>query len=460
MFTRHLWIALFAVTLAAPPAGGHQGGQHPPTLEECDDTEISLSWFMLFGTGVEKRSPQNPFKPQTYTIKNDVAAGYAPQATVKLGWALGDIHVTTYDDFIATVTIGSSRSYIYNGNNIPGAWTIKPYIDGWSGMFTITLQHKRCDFSMTARAHWSMENPCATCPVLSCAGVAEIQSIRLRIPVGLTDYGRSSIQLEYLSEQVGNEGVAKLALLGQQGTNGATVHRTDEVITGVQAGEHYATVVPDPSPEDPNRFRIDVSYDKDDPENTIYRQTVVENILLPDDTPALRYTDTASGHTNTHVFTRPDSNTWVLEDDALRRTTKTKLSEAATTRVHRFQVEEKNAAGTYVLVTDRVETETLHTWGWEKTRQVVDPDGEALTTTWDYCDLGEFSGPDGDITGRGSPQLRIPRHRSARSGFLPAHDHPRSIRGPPRGQGNPPPFPLRRTLAHRARRDVGQWRPD
>ena len=402
MFTRPLWIALLTLILAASAASGHQGGQHPPTLDDCDDIELSLVWFRLYGTGIEGQSRQNPLEPQDYTIRNDAGDGYAPKATVKIGWALGSGHVTYYDDFIATISIGNSRSYIYDGNLIPTEWTIKPYIDGWSGIFTVTLQHKTCNFSMTARARWSMENPCATCPILSCAGVAEIKSVKLGIPIGLTDYGHTPVQLEYLSEQIANEGVGKLVLRGPVGDNGVILRRTGEIITSVETGDHQAAVIPDP--DDPNRFSIEVSYDKNDPANTIYRQAIVENIVLPDDTPALRYTDTVAGRTDTHVFTRPDSNTWVLEDNSLRRTTKTKLSESAATRVHRFQVEEKNAAGTYLTVTDRIEHETRYTWGWEKTRGVVDPDGVALTTTWDYYDSPEFSGPYDDITGRGRLQ--------------------------------------------------------
>ena len=77
--------------------------------------------------------------------------------------------------------------------------------------------------------------------------------------------------------------------------------------------------------------------------------------------------------------------------------------------MYRFTTEDRDAANTWVVVSQRDETETKFTWGWILTKSVVDPLGQALTTTWDYYDSSEFSGPNGDVSGRGRLQsLTLP----------------------------------------------------
>ena len=67
------------------------------------------------------------------------------------------------------------------------------------------------------------------------------------------------------------------------------------------------------------------------------------------------------------------------------------MADSATSRTHRIEIEERNVAGTYATVSVREETETLYNWGWDKTREVLDPDGQAVTTIWDHYDETESS---------------------------------------------------------------------
>lgn len=364
MFTRLFRLA--AVFLLFPPASpGHQGGGHPTNLDECEDILYALEWFHLFGTGVEANTSQHPLDPQDYFVSNSAADGEIPSAQVKIAWALGAQHETTYDDFYVMVSIGDSRKYFGEGNNIGTSYQINPIIDGWMGTMTVQIQHKRCAFSMQAQAHWAFEKPgepqCESCATLTCDGRGEIKSVDIGIPLGPVRFGEKRIELGYESDGVTNEGHAKLAVLGPVGPNDASLTKVGDLITAVTTGNHLSRIQNIPSAEDPEKIRVDVSYDKTDPDNTIYRTSFLESFTTP--TPSYRYTDTVNGRTTVRSFAQPSGDTWTLTEDDLQRTTKTKLSESLSSRKYRFTTEERDAANTWVVVSQRDETETKYTWG-------------------------------------------------------------------------------------------------
>ena len=402
MFTRFTRLALF-LCLLAPSSPAHQGGNHPTGYDSCEDIYYALEWFHLYGEGVESATTKNPLQPQEYFVTNNKADGAIPKATVKIAWALGAQHITSYNDFVVTVTIGNTRTYTGNVHDVGTTFVIDPIIDGWMGTMSVVIQHKTCDFSMSARAHWVLEDPrtpkCKNCANLTCDGRGEIKSVNIGIPIGPIRHGGSQIELGYESDQVANEGAAKLAVLGQLGPYGASVTKVDDVLTTVTAGRHFARILNTPSVDDPEKVRVEVSYDETDPDNTIYRTATLESIG-----GVFRYTDTVAGKTTTRDFTHPSADTWVLTEDDLQRTTKEKRSENLTSRTYRFTVEERDAADNWTVVEQHDDRETNYSWGWTLTRRTVDPLGQALVTEWDYYTLTEFSGPNSDINGRGRLQ--------------------------------------------------------
>ncbi len=404
MLTRRISLPFLLIVLLAAPVTAHQGA-HPTGLDPCPDAILAVDSFQLGGEGVVGSLHQPILEPQQYQLVNIGAPGELPRSIVKIGFALGSGHQTGYGDYTVRI-VRPSGAREFNASDFPGTWLINPLLEGWSGSMVVHITNETCDFAMQATATWNLpqpdwiRNPCEPCRNLTCRSGAAIGSVELSIPAGVVQYGLEPVSLLYESEQLANEGAARLEVSGP-GANGPVIMKTGNVVTSVECGAHLARLTTEASPADPNRFVVRVSSDKSDPDNTVYRESIVENVTLAGGATALRFTETVAGKTTVRDYTQPDQNTWILDEEALRRTTSTVLSETATTRITRWQVEEMNASNAWSTVALREDHETKYDWGWTLTRRIVDPDGEALTSEWDYYQDHEFSGPNADTSGRG-----------------------------------------------------------
>ena len=376
-FVSRSFLTLLA-TLLVPTLSAHQGG-HPTGLERCEDALLALDGFKLFGAAVTGSQNQPILEPQHYRLINTAKPTEIPHSEAKISFVLGSGHQGGYGDYNVRVVL-PSRTYEFNAatNAIGNTWVINPLIEGWSGTMMVSITSTICDLTMKATASWNLPkpnwitNPCGSCQNLTCRSTASIGSVELSIPVGVVHYGLEPISLLYESESLANGGAALLSVDGPTNPDsnlGAVITKNGGTITSIECGEHLTRITPAPLPTDPNRFAVTVSSDKKDPDGTIYREAIIEDVVLPgpENAPALRMTETVGGTTNVRHYTQPDPNTWILTEQDQRRTTKTILSETVTTRITRWQTEERNAAGIWAEIALRDETETNYDWGWTLT---------------------------------------------------------------------------------------------
>jgi len=384
----------------SPQAPAHNG-THPTNLDVKEDAILQLTWFKLVGAGVEPGPAQDPLEPQDYRVINSSDPGEFPMAIVKIGWALGSGHDGQYSDYTVFIRTGA-RALSYPGNQIPSQVVINPLLDGWSGTLEVELKHRFCDLTYKARAPWDLApSRCSQCRTLTCESKVEIGSVEVDVPVGPAWYGNENIALSYRSETIANEGTAALAVSGRTGDQGAEVGKTDDLIQWVAGGGQLAKVFATPTSHDPAAFEIRVSSDPLLPEQSVFRITRIENPDPASGPASLLVTESILGHITTRTFTNPGADSWLLVENDLRRTTRTTTSETPTTRVRLHQVEERDASSQWQTVSLREEEETLFSWGWETTRETIDPDGRALTTTWDFYRYDQFTGPGDSVSGRG-----------------------------------------------------------
>jgi RHS repeat-associated protein len=378
-------------------------GVHPTHLDIKEDAILQLTWFKLVGGGIEPGPEQDPLEPQEYKIINSSPRGEVPMAVVKIAWALGAGHEGQYSDYTAIIRTGTTVQ-TYAGNNIPGQVTINPQLDGWRGVLEVELRHRFCDLVYKARAPWNLTpQPCNPCQTLSCPTKTRIESDKLGIdvPVGPAWYGAETVDLALQAGSTSNPGPAKLALRGRSGDQGADIVELNGVIQSAASGGQLARVIPSPTTHDPRAFEIHVSSDPLLPEQSVFRITRIENPEPAGGPSSLRVQETMWGRTSTREFTRPTLDSWALVEDDLRRTTRTTISETTDSRVWLHHVEERDSLGEWQTVEMREEEQTMFSWGWETTRETTDPDGRALTTTWEYYRYDQFSGPQDSVSGRG-----------------------------------------------------------
>src|SRR5690606_3064258 len=144
---------------------------------------------------------------------------------------------------------------------------------------------------------------------------------------------------------------------------------------------------------DPNAFTVTHK----DPGGTPFRVTVI-GMVDEGGVTRLRADSTFAGATYRHEQTQPAAGTLVLESGrveggvftGLRRKTHAVTEPEPGTQVQRDTEEERaDGVSAYQATRDVESTWVRFLWGWEKTEEVMDPEGEALTSSWTYYQPGE-----------------------------------------------------------------------
>ena len=205
-------------------------------------------------------------------------------------------------------------------------------------------------------------------------------SLRYRIDLGFTDYGEDAGYLEIHAHQA-NKKLATPAELDVYAASGVTVelNPAGELVSAASANLTVRTIE-----IDKYSYRLDIS----SPDGNVFKTITVEN---PDGATAFnRLQITEAGEANRVSLYDWDgqNETWSLSEgptlaNILRTETRSSVDgAAANTRVDTTTI--KNGDGTVVSKT--VETYKNHSWGEALIERVLDPDGAALTTTWEYYD--------------------------------------------------------------------------
>ncbi len=291
----------------------------------------------------------------------------------------------TRGSFTAILNTPSRRiSKNYSPGENPLGFLLYPMMDGFSGKATITVM---AGINVVARhtATWNFDEPeCGACTTGAgaCSLETEIGSAKLKIPLGGNSYGLGANHLTFKSGSLSNPGAAALKFVGSVGANGSTVNRSGNTITSVITGNTLATILPASSSEDENRFEVHFSYVNDprpNPPSPVFRSVVVEIA-----SGRLRISDTNADQTVTREFANASPDVWILEEAGLRRTTRTIISSAGGIRVSRIREEEKNGQGVWKTISLREIGEKAFASEWQTIRSTLDPEGSALTTTYEY----------------------------------------------------------------------------
>ena len=228
------------------------------------------------------------------------------------------------------------------------------------------------------------------CSSNSCDVTASVSSVMFSIPVGVSGFGDLAASLEAHFDTLPNPGRLELKLVAPPEittTGDATTGRIDSVTTT----SVKAIVTNTPTGTDPLAYTVKLSSDPASPATTEFRTITVESPTAH----SLRLTTVFNGHSRVAEWTRTTPPTggvmWTFTDgNGLSKTELTKTDVDATTREERVKTSEQDPvnAANYLLVSDRKLTYSLHAWGWEQTREAVDPSGANLISTWSYYQTG------------------------------------------------------------------------
>ncbi|HEX7261758.1 MAG TPA: hypothetical protein VF258_08085, partial [Luteolibacter sp.] len=123
---------------------------------------------------------------------------------------------------------------------------------------------------------------------------------------------------------------------------------------------------------------------------------------------------TFEGSTTRHEQTEPSPGILVLEIgrltgtnfEPIRQETLVKNDSIVGKRIHRRTIKERpTSAASWHTVSDIETTEEHQVNEWVQTKEINDPSGAALTSTWSYYQPGELTGPGGSIEGLGRLKL-------------------------------------------------------
>lgn len=275
----------------------------------------------------------------------------------------------------------------YEGTGI----TIHPLTHGWSGSVTYRLVHTSGEVLETRTASWNFSPPpCMSCVGNVCTVDKKIGSIDLGIPLGDVSFGVGSNRLSYRSENLGNPGRSAVKFEGHIISGISATTNTGSSLGTVQTGNTVATLIDSASTEDPNRFQILYAYiddPRDNPPTPVYRTMTFEmaggNFV---------FTDESEGVSQVTVYSKPDANTWTMTENGKRRTTRETTHNTTSLLVNVHTVEEKSDVdGSWQIVSKVEEHKGKFNWGWEVTKQIVDPGGLNLVSTFDYYDYDELN---------------------------------------------------------------------
>ncbi|WP_346189740.1 LamG-like jellyroll fold domain-containing protein [Rubritalea halochordaticola] len=246
---------------------------------------------------------------------------------------------------------------------------------------------------------------CTSCTESTCQ-TAETGSYRFSSPIGTLGFGGVSCTLEYYSKDENNRGMSGLSISGGQptgnfGTGYLFISPDDEAIA--------VRAVSAPTLYDPMAFRVEYNKASNIAFDQLFKTITIENVLV-NNRKVLRTTVTQDGESDVYDYFidgtgieagEPGVNV-LTKNGGLERELRweSKWNSDYTTRTERVRVEHLRADGiSYEAVSDVETVFTYFSWGSRKTKQIIDPDGEALVSTWSFYDLGENSAdPAGSTT--------------------------------------------------------------
>lgn len=154
-----------------------------------------------------------------------------------------------------------------------------------------------------------------------------------------------------------------------------------------------------------------------DPGGATFRTTTI-SFVNEGGVDRLRSDSVFSGTTTRIEQTEPQAGTLVTKKghvvggtfQPLREETLVSTEPAIGTRVYRRTIKERaSTSHAWATVSDIETTWENQVHGWVKTKEVIDPGDEALTSTWTYYQPGDITGPSGSTRGLGRLK-RYARH--------------------------------------------------
>jgi RHS repeat-associated protein len=247
-------------------------------------------------------------------------------------------------------------------------------------------------------------DPCDNCP----EGTPQVEqkSFIASIPTTRSFGGTTSGELKFLTTNFTNPGRSEL--FANVPSNFILNKDAQEIITSVETGNTTLTVTDAPLDiltQDPNAFTVTHK----DASNNIFRTTTIY-FVNEGGVGRLRMDTTYDGSTTRHEQTQPTPGTLVLEKgrvnggvfEPIWQETLVKDESIPDKRIHRRIIKERPTfSAAWGMVSDIETTEENQVSEWVKTKEVIDKDGEALTSTWAYYQPGEITGPGASTEGLG-----------------------------------------------------------
>ncbi|WP_367875270.1 hypothetical protein [Luteolibacter sp. Populi] len=320
------------------------------------------------------------------------------------------------------VTLGSWDGLMGNTNTqVGGLLSIPVFLKDLEDS-ELALEFLGAAGNVTARFKIEVEADCEACRDGACRSTGSVGSVDFRIPITNAQANGSfagrPVSLKFFQEYNVNQGIGFLKAMVPIGQPGVTVTKDGsgnvqsvQVADVIARVDHLGTAATGsiPASGDPNRFRVRVSSDASDPDDSVFRTVIAESTDIGGSNPALVLTETLHGQTTVATYGNPSPGQWALETGSgLRRETHIE-SEDAGVRTKRVIIEERvdGTPPSFQAVSDVLETETQFAWGWGTTSVTVDPDGAApLTTTTTYYAAGDDSSPDEDESGEAPAQVK------------------------------------------------------
>jgi RHS repeat-associated protein len=234
----------------------------------------------------------------------------------------------------------------------------------------------------------------------------EQKSFNVSIPTTRSLGGHTAGDLNFRAPNFANPG--RSALVANLPSEFTVNRDANGIITSIETGNTTMTVADAPMDimaEDPNAFTVTHK----DKANNIFRTT---NIYFINEggVSRMRMDTTFDGATFRNEQTQPVIGTLVLEKgrvvgnvfEPLWQETLIKDESIPDKRIHRRIIKERTTvSAAWGNVSDIETTEENQVNEWVKTKEVIDKDGEALTSTWTYYQPGEITGPGASTEGLG-----------------------------------------------------------
>ncbi|MEI6608003.1 MAG: hypothetical protein WCP35_22095, partial [Verrucomicrobiota bacterium] len=247
---------------------------------------------------------------------------------------------------------------------------------------------------------------CSSCDVCQASGDPDSyqSSFTAIIPTTSSNGGMTKGSLRFHTADFSFPGRAGLSAIVP---SNFIVWRAQNLITKVETGAATLEIA-----DVPNQSAFTITYK--DPFAAVFRTTTI-SFVNEDGVQRLRMDTTYEGTTIRHEQTQPLADTLVLKKGRvingafapLWQETLVKSETVPGIRIlHRTVEERATASATFAPTSDTETTWEKQVYGWVETKEIIDPAGAALTSTWSYYQPGEITGPGGSAMGLG----RLKRH--------------------------------------------------